>query len=275
MFGHQFYHETTRKYIILFGSLFNDIVITRTDDANTVVDSIKVPLSYASKDKMLTRVNADPNLDKETALVLPRMSFVFHNYTYDADRKLNTLNRVVRKDETNPNKFMTQYQAVPYNLPFSLYVYSKNNEDLTKIVEQILPFFKPDWTAKVNLIPEMDISMNISVVYKGNSTQDIPYEGALDKRRVMISTLEFDLKGYFFGPVKKTPIIKFANTHLYFGNPQDNTASDIVGQVVVTPGMFANGSPTANAELSINPLLIEVDDDWEFAVSRSGLVIME
>ena len=250
-------------------------MITRTAEDNTVVDSIKVPMSYAGKDKMLARVNSDPNLDKETSIILPRMSFVFHNYNYDADRKLNTLNRVVRKDETNANKFMTQYQAVPYTFPFSLYIYSKNNEDLTKIIEQILPFFKPDWTAKVNLIPEMDISMNISVVYKTSSTQDIPYEGALDKRRVMVATLDFDLKGYLFGPIKKSPIIKFANTNLYFGNPKDNTQSDIVGSVQVTPGMYANGVPTSNAALSISPLLIEVDDDWDFAVSRSGLVIME
>ncbi len=250
-------------------------MITRTNDDNVVVDSIKVPLSYAGKDKMLARVTADPNLDKETAIVLPRMSFVFHSYDYDADRKLNTLNRVSRKDETNPNKFMTQYQSVPYNFPFSLYIYAKNNEDLTKIIEQILPFFKPDWTAKVNLIPEMDITLNISVVYNKSSTQDIPFEGDLTKRRMMIATLDFTLKGYLFGPVKKTPIIKFANVHAFFGNPQDNTQSDIVGQVVVTPGMFANGDPTSNASLSISPLLIFEDDDWDYAVSRSGLVIME
>ena len=46
MFGHQFYHSTLRKYVIIFGTLFNEITLTRTDNNGNRVQDIKVPLYY-------------------------------------------------------------------------------------------------------------------------------------------------------------------------------------------------------------------------------------
>jgi T4-like virus Myoviridae tail sheath stabiliser len=272
MFGQQFYHGTTRKYIVLFGTIFNDIVITREDAEGNTVDSIKVPLTYAPKDKMLARVMQDPNLDKETAITLPRMSFEYKAPMYDGDRKLNTLNWTARKDDTDANKFMRMYEPVPMNFKFYLYVYVKNAEDGTKITEQIQPWFRPDWTAHINLIPELDISMKIPLILDSCTSED-HYDAGYLTRRALIWTLEFTLKGYLFGPIKKVPIIKFANTRFFTGTPEDS--SDVVSMTTVTPGMFANGMPTSNAELSISPRLIEVDDDWDYAIQQSGLIITE
>lgn len=274
MFGHQYYWGLTRKYVIYFGTLFNDIVITRQNPDGDTVDAIKVPLTYLSKDRMLARVIDDPNLDKEAAITLPRMSFEYHNYTYDGERKLNTLGGITRKD-TDVNKFMYMYNPVPVNLDFSLYIYVKNNEDAAKIVEQILPFFRPDWTAKINLIPEIDYTWDIPVIFTGSNHTDVPYSTNLTERRVLIWTLNFTMKGLLFGPIKKRPIIKFSNTQFYFGNPNENTQSDVVSQVQVTPGLLANGDPTTNASLSISPLLIDIEDDWDYAVQHSGLIIVE
>jgi T4-like virus Myoviridae tail sheath stabiliser len=251
----------------VFGTLFNDIVITREDAVGNVVDSIKVPLTYAPKDKLLARVMQDPDLYRETAITLPRMSFEYHDYTYDGDRKLNTLNWKAKKDEDNASKFFRQYEPVPVNLRFSLYVYVKNAEDGTKIIEQILPYFRPDWTANINLIPDMDVAIKVPIVLERCVSED-KYDGNYTTRRALIWTLDFTIKGYLFGP-----IIKFANTRFFTGTPEDH--SDVVSSVVVTPGMYANGDPTSNAAASISPLLIYVDDDWADAITRSGLIIVE
>ena len=161
-----------RKYVILFGTLFNDIHITRTNSAGVTVDLLKVPLSYAAKEKMLARLENDPEIQRQTAILLPRMSFEMTGLSYDQSRKLNTLGRIAVKDATNANKLKYQYNPVPYNFDFKLSVYVKNAEDGTKIIEQILPFFTPDWTATVNLIPEMNVHMDIPIILNNVSVED-------------------------------------------------------------------------------------------------------
>lgn len=277
MFGHTWYFSTIRKYVILFGTLFNDIHITRTNATGDTTHLLKVPLSYAPKEKMLTRFEGDPNIDRETAVLLPRMSFEMSSVSYDSSRKLNTLGKVVVKD-TDSKKLKYQYNPVPYNFDFTLYVYVKNAEDATKIIEQILPFFTPEWTSTVNLIPEMSVTMDIPVTLNNISIEDT-YEGDFKNRRALIWTLNFTLKGYIYGPVKKNAVIKFANTTFYI--PTVTNLRDAVGntspidRVTVAPGLDANGNPTSNASISISRDLIEADDDFGFIVDVAGIILSE
>ena len=225
---------------------------------------MKVPLTYAPKDKMLARVLQDPLLDQETAITLPRISFVHGNLRYDKNRKLNTIGRLVKKDDTDVNKFRAQYNPVPYAIDFSLFVYVKNAEDGTKIIEQILPYFTPEWAAQVQIIPELDLSVDINIILNSVTSEDL-FEGRFEDRRTIVWTLNFELQGYIYGPIKSSPIIKFANTRFFIGNLISNTITsnltsnssvssntidangfniDFGDQVQVYPGLDANGDPT-------------------------------
>jgi len=282
MFGHGvFYFSTIRKMVILFGTVFNDLKITRTNAENDVVATLKIPLSYAPKDKMLARVDADPEITRQTAIYLPRMSFEMTGLAYDGARKLNTVSRQVVKDNSNANKLKAQYNPVPYNFDFNLYVYVKNAEDGTKIIEQILPFFTPDWTATVNLIPEMNIAMDIPIILNSLSMEDT-YDGSFEERRAIIWTLNFTVKGWIYGPIVSKPIIKIANTQFFVpsGGSQANVAAsvgetDVIGRVTVKPGLDANGNPTSNPNTTINYSLIEVDDDFGYVITTEGIIMNE
>lgn len=279
MFGHTWYFSTMRKYVILFGTLFNDIHITRTNSAGTTVDLLKVPLSYAAKEKMLARLENDPNIDRPTSIALPRMSFEMTGISYDQTRKLNTIGRIAVKDTTNPNRIKYQYNPVPYNFDFKLSIYVKNAEDGTKILEQILPFFTPDWTATIALIPEMNINMDIPVILNNVSVED-SYEGKFEERRALIWTLNFTLKGYIYGPIKKSAVIKFANTSFYIPNDNidigaavgNSTPND---RVTVSPGLDANGDPTDSATITIDKNLIFASDDFGYVTNVSGIILSE
>lgn len=268
MFGQTFYFDTIRKYIILVGTLFNDIKIVRTDKDGNVVALIKVPITYSPKDKMLARVMGDPGIDKETAIVLPVIAFEMGQMKYDGSRKLNTLNRVSVKD-TDKNKFAYQYGPVPYNIDFKVCIYVKNPEDGTKIIEQILPFFTPDWTTTVKLIPEVDETRDIPVILDNIKCED-KYDGDFKDRRALIWELDLTLKGYIYGPVKKGGIIKFVNTRFYLPGVADGHLQDAVGNtdpseaVTVQPGLTANGQPTSNIALTIPYNQIEADDDFGY-----------
>ena len=170
MFGHTFYHRTLRKNVILFGTLFNDIYITRDNSSGNQVQSLKVPITYGPKEKTLARVEASPNLSNPVALMLPRMSFEMTRLDYDPARKLPTVGRYSIKPETKgdstPTRNKYTYNPVPYDVDFQLDIMVRNAEDGTKILEQILPYFAPEWTATVQLLPELDLPLDIPTIIK-------------------------------------------------------------------------------------------------------------
>jgi hypothetical protein len=268
MFGSTFHHNTLRKYVVLFGTVFNNIYVTRQNTAGETIQTLKVPLSYGPKEKFLARLEGNPDLDKKTAITVPRISFEMTTFQYDGERKLNTLNRKIKNNKS-------LYQPVPYNITFQMSIIVKNAEDGTKIVEQILPYFTPEWTASVHLIPSMeDDPWDIPIILNNISSEDT-YEGNFDTRRAIIWTLDFTIKGYLFGPAKKIGsgdgtdggIIKYIDVNI---RPTANVATANTTNTAATetvhvfPGLTANGEPTTNAAASISWTLINADDNYGF-----------
>jgi len=213
MFGTYFYHQTSRKMVVAFGSLFNNIEVRRTDSSDAVTEVVKIPLSYGPKDKMLVRISQDPSLNPKVALTVPRMGFELTSMTYDGARKLNTMGRNVKKGTTGLKK---QFNPVPYNWDFSLYVFVKNAEDGTQILEQILPFFTPDFTVTMTLISGMTVKMDIPLVLNSVTSED-SYEGDFASRRSIIWTLSFLMKGFLYPSVTdnaKVITSSVVDTHL-------------------------------------------------------------
>jgi hypothetical protein len=275
MFNQIYYFQTMRKYVSLFGTLFDEIFITKENPSTGHLEQVvKVPVTYAAKEKMLTRVQQEPDLNRGSATpTLPLISFEMTNINYDGSRKLITTNRIVKSATGDPNNLKYQYNPVPYNFGFRLYVYVKNAEDGTKIIEQILPYFTPDFTVSVNLIPDMNVTMDIPIIMNSISQED-SYEGGFAERRAIVWTLDFTLKGYIYGPIKTGAIIKFANTNYYVPNINTNIG-DAPGTTPfayfkeIQPGLTNGGQPTSVANNSINPLLINVTDDYGFVINTT------
>jgi T4-like virus Myoviridae tail sheath stabiliser len=275
MFGQQFYFQTIRKYVSLFGTLFDDIIIERTDSAGNLTAVIKVPITYAPKEKMLARTQQDPNIDRPTAtMTMPFMSFEMTDVRYDGSRKLKTITRSANVLANSPNTLQYQYNPVPYNFGFRLYILVKNAEDGTKIVEQILPYFTPDFTVTLELIPQMNELKDIPVVLN-SITQEDTYTGNFTERQALIWTLDFTIKGYLYGPVMNNGVIKFVFANYYIPEVPDGQLSTAVGntaiisQTIDQPGLTANGQPTSNAAASIPVSQIQITDDYGFVITKT------
>jgi len=242
MFGHEFYHEHIRRYIVVFGTMFNNVVVSRRTADGTLDKRIKVPISYSPREKLLARIETDPNLNKPTAVSLPRMGFEMTSMTYAGERKLGTIKKFTANAATPANRAI-MYAPVPYDLNFQLSIMVKNAEDGTQILEQILPFFTPEWTNTVQLIDDMDIKLDIPLVLISVSSDDT-YDGDYESRRALIWTLDFTMKCYFFGPIKTKKLIKLANVNFYIDGFDSaiGTSEDPVSRITVTPGLI----PTAN-----------------------------
>jgi hypothetical protein len=199
-----FYHGLTRKVIVAFGSLFSNIKIERADNNGEVQQTVVIPLAYAPKEKWLVRVEQDPTLDRHTYTILPRMSFEITGMNYDPLRKTNRMNKVTCYDNSvDPPVMKGMYSPVPYNIDISLYVLTKTQEDALQIVEQILPFFTPEFTLTVSQIPNMSVNLDIPIILNSVAVQD-DYDGDFQTRRFVTYTLNFTLKANFFGPVSAT-----------------------------------------------------------------------
>jgi hypothetical protein len=192
-----FYHGITRKIIVAFGSLFSNIRIERKKDGVTV-QTLAIPIAYAPKEKWLVRIEQDPMLENNTYTTLPRLSFEITSLTYDASRKTNRMNYITIHDaDGNHNKM---YAPVPYNIDISLYALTKTQEDGLQIIEQILPYFTPEYTLSLKTIPNSEIIMDVPIILDGVSVQD-DYDGDFSTRRFVTYTMNFTLKCNFYGPI--------------------------------------------------------------------------
>ena len=203
MLGQYFYNETIRNTIIAFGSLFNDIYCTRKDSAGTAVQTLKVPLAYGPKQKFIIRLEGDPNLDQKVAITLPRIGFEINGLDYAPERKLNRIIKKRKVQNTEDDKLksmLTQYSPVPWNIGFELFVMARNSDDGIQIVEQILPFFQPEYTVSIKEVPAMDTIRDVPIILNSINYEDT-YTGSFTERRALIYTFNFTAKGYVYGPV--------------------------------------------------------------------------
>jgi len=211
------YHRIIRKMVVGFGDLFNNINISRYDSNGVEQEKFLVPILYGGKEKYVSRLEDDPNLDKKVQITLPIMSYEMVNMKYDASRKLASNKRnTYSNGETNTT--LAVYNPVPFDFEFELYAYVRNIEDGAQLMEKIIPYFTPDYTISLNLIPEMGIVKQIPIILN-DVTQTIDYEGEFDSKvRIIIWTLTFTVKGYLYGPVSEPKIIRTSITNILDDN---------------------------------------------------------
>lgn len=229
-----FYHQHIRKAIIAFGTIFNQITVKRYNSNNETVQSVRVPLAYSPKNKFLARIAEVPAPNtKPTAIILPRMGFEITGLQYNPAKKINLLTKNVAVGSgDDPNTLRTQYTSTPYDMSVSLFIMSKNQDDGLQIIEQILPFFNPDFCVTVNDIPAMGIKRDLQITLDSINYED-NYEGDYMQRRSIIWTLNFTLGLNMYGPVEQQGIIRTSIANTYTDIDQPNYQQKY--QVTTTP----------------------------------------
>ena len=224
MLGTYFYHEITRKTVIAFGTLFNDIYVRHEDGAGNDISEMKVPVAYGPRQKFLARIQQQPELNKATQITLPRMSFEISSIQYDPTRKSGITQTFKAKDGEQMKKV---FMPVPYNLGFELNILTKLQDDGLQILEQILPFFQPGFTLSVDLVKSIGEKRDIPMVLQSITQQD-DYEGDFATRRALIYTLQFTAKTFMFGPIADTPEGLIRKVQLdYYSDTDTRTAKRV------------------------------------------------
>jgi len=232
MLGSTFYHQTIRKYVAAFGTLFNDINIERKNSSGAVIERVKVPLAYGPRQKWILALSDTTDQRRVLAARLPRIGFSLTGVSYDSVRKLNTVIRNVAANTASTGSVLSQYNPVPYNFDFELFILVNNAEDGTQILEQILPYFTPEFTVTINTIPDMGIKADVPIVLNSASQSD-EYEGELATRRTIIWTLSFLLKGFVYPDVKSGTLIKSIEVNFRIPGSGDSDVQELEQEFIV------------------------------------------
>ena len=235
MIGQYFYNQSTRNVVVAFGTLFNNIQLTKKDGSGNVIQTMKVPLAYGPKQKWLARLTEDPNLSKKVAVTLPRIGFEISGISYDSSRKQNKVIKVKKvADGTDKEQVKSGFMPVPYNVEFELFIMSKSSDDALQIVEQILPYFQPEYTVTLRESPDLDIIRDVPIVLNSISYED-DYEGDFTSRRSIIYTLSFTAKYYLYGPVSSQNVIRTVQVDQYANMPVNAPSREQRYTVTPTP----------------------------------------
>jgi len=250
MFGTYFYNESMRRMTIGFGQIFNNIQIKRKDDTGKVIQTIRVPLAYGPKEKFLVRLDQQSSLsNREFAITLPRMGFEIAGISYDPTRKLTRIQKFKQVKSGKEGKVLDfNYTPVPYNISYNLFSFTASAEAGLQIIEQILPFFQPDYTVTINAIPDLSIKRDIPIILNSVNYEDT-YSGDFTTRRAVIYTLNFTAKTYLFGPSTSQKVIKTVQSDQYSDTDTVNKARE--SRIIVVP----------------NPTTADADDDFGFTTT--------
>ena len=197
-----FYNESIRKLVIGFGSLFNNVNVRYFDSEGEETQKVRIPLSYSPKEKFIARLEQGGSILEDQAKVkaiLPRLGFDITGINYDPTRTINKLKKMRKVDGLTTT---SMFNEVPYNISFGLYSFTSSIDENLQVIEQILPFFSPEFVVSINMNSvhqKVDIPITLSNI---NIQED--YEGNFLNRRFITTTFEFLAKSYVYGPISSS-----------------------------------------------------------------------
>jgi len=212
MFGSHFYHATVRKSVAVFGTMFNNIRVARKKGDGSLINQIKVPLAYGPKQKFLSRLDTETGQDASIAIKLPRMSFEITGIELDTSKKLSKRAQIIEPGTTGTTTQRNSIkQFAPYDINMQLNIMAKNQDDGLQILEQILPYFQPEYTVSIKPVDDFtSFKQDVPIILNSVSFDD-QYEGDYNSRRVLIYTLDFTMKMSFYGPATTSKVIREVN----------------------------------------------------------------
>lgn len=216
-----FYHSTIKRLVALFGSMFDEVYY---------IDGFgkkqKVPLFYGPREKWLVdRLEASDLYRLNAEQVWPRMGFEMTGMNFAPERNLNTMHKIRAYDTGK-----WQYNRVPYDFSFNLFIAAKQLEPSLKIIEQVVPIFAPAMNLTVNEVDGFGTETDISVVLDSVG-YDIEYQGSLADPRTIVWTLGFTMKAYLYQRNNIQQLIKETITKMSTSD-MDSVFTKLTSEVV-------------------------------------------
>ena len=247
-------YKADTRYLIRF-DLPNNAANTHPYEAGSSLDPTKVGLRLGSED--LKASEAFAVYDGSFVFSQQSTQYVWEYSQAQMDALYDTLalqggallvkelrpfswNNTVEVAATAITSRRSIKQQVPYNINMQLNIMAKNQDDGLQILEQILPYFQPEYTLSIKPIDEMQsFKQDVPIILNSVSFDD-QYEGDFNSRRVLIYTLDFTMKMSFYGSLVNPKVIREINIDFV----EDRTFGAVINL------------PAASAQLSYPTLFV-------------------
>lgn len=221
MFGDPFYHKSTRRAAIAFGVLFDNIFIVRENQAEQEQNRLKVPLGYHDKKAWHQILRQFSDRNEETTSIqgyFPKMGYEISDIAPIRETQVAS-NQYVYETSSDGTTKRYLYSS-KYRLTFQLTIVTKNQTDMYKILEQILPYFSPSISVSLKPSRHLDV-VNDMVFTLDDISKDDELEGQMENLNLQLVTryLTFTTDIPYYGPIETANgIIKTANVRFIDGN---------------------------------------------------------
>lgn len=192
------YRSTIRTVCIIFGSLFNNITIREYEPDGSISNKRRrVEIAFGSKSHYAAWVEQMmrlPNGNTEIGIRLPKLSFEFTGLSYDANKQLNPYMYHTGNSYLTGSKISSKstYSPAAYIFNMNLTLWAKDFDTSIQILDQILPYFKPNVAVKVKEQYELPIVNDIYVVLDSINKTD-NYEEGFEANRILEWSMDFTL----------------------------------------------------------------------------------
>lgn len=242
-----FYHNIIAKTLGAFGTLFNDIHYRKYDSNGNEISRLKVPIIYSDKQKFVSKLQQEnQELQRTFETAFPKIGFQIRGLRYAADRKTQTTTKTFNIS-TSDDSSSWRYERVPYDLDLSLYVIAKNTEEFLQIIEQILPYFTPDYSITIRNFSDLDRRIDVPIIFTGMDLNE--NSDTFESRKTVEATLNFVAKVHLMGPIKNSKVIKEVDVsfHRYMPDGSYSATAGLTYATVrlevsagITPGSLGN-----------------------------------
>jgi hypothetical protein len=216
-------------------------------------------LAYGPKNKFLTRLEQNPDVDRKIAITLPRLYFEMSGINYDPQRKTSPVQKYRTVIQDDGTEVREQYVPVPYNIDFELGIIAKSQDDGLQILEQILPYFQPAFNITLNMIPDMNEKKDVSIILN-NVRYDDEWDDNFLERRFISWELGFTAKSYIYGPFDQAGVIKKAIVYEGIGDAETQSRNT---KVTYTPRALEDKNNDGTID-SLDDALLTAADDFGF-----------
>lgn len=185
------------------GDLFSHISVAR--QRRDGIKYIKVPISYSTKEKFMQTLNKYNSITSQEDVakvetILPRLNLQLVDMMYNPTYKTSMYNRT--KSVKDGRQQVSQYSPAPYKMIFELGIYTRYEDDVFQIIEQILPYFQPHFNTTITELHENidPIERDVRIVYQSLSPDETS-DGDTYSRRHIEWSIMFEVNGWIYPPV--------------------------------------------------------------------------
>jgi hypothetical protein len=245
-----FYNESLKKYIKIFGALFSNYKIYHDNK------EIRVQIVYGNKSKIYVdkTQNAFHEIPTQRPgeILLPLMSYQLSSIVFDLERKVPN-NKLY--NNSNENTIDYVYMPKPFNINFELFLWTKYENDMYQLLEQILYNHCTKIIISTNLFPTMSFKWDLPIILNNNLNDNHIMEYGQDNTlKEMKWKLDFTVKGYLFSNTFNENLIKIVTANYKGYDDSGEIDPDKIYQEEI---------------YEVNPFESEEDDDWNIKLTKT------